>query len=294
LIPATFEYFCPSNIPEAIELLRRGGDGAKVLAGGQSLIPLLKLRLASPAIIVDINRIPGLDFITEEAGSLRIGALTRMSEVGASDLVRRRYPLLHDASEVIADPLVRNLGTVGGNLSHGDPANDLPAVMLALGGRITATGPSGDRVIGAEGFFTDSFTTVLEHDEILTEVRVPAPGPRSGGAYLKHELKAGDFATAGVAVQFRLGPKGECQDVGIGLTAVGSTAIKAREAERALTGKKPTDKDAVAEVVRAAADAADPAGDIRGTAEYKRRVVRFLLTRALERASQRASRGGDR
>jgi carbon-monoxide dehydrogenase medium subunit len=294
LIPAVFEYSSPRSLPEAIELLRRGGDGAKILAGGQSLIPLLKLRLASPTLIVDINKIPGLDYIREEGGFLRIGALTRMSEVETSDLLRRRYPLLRDASEVIADPLVRNMGTVGGNLSHGDPANDLPAIMLALGGGIVATGPSGDRTIGAERFFTDSFTTALAHDEILTEVRVPAPGPRSGGAYLKHELKVADFATAGVAVQLTLDSQGRYQSIGIGLTAVGPTAIKAREAEEALAGRKPTDEAEIARAAELAAEASDPASDIRGTAEYKKRVVKLLLTRALQRATERARGGGPR
>jgi carbon-monoxide dehydrogenase medium subunit len=293
LIPPAFEYASPRSVSEAVELLRLRGDGAKVLAGGQSLIPLLKLRLAAPTVLVDINRIPGLDYIREKNGVLSIGALVRTADLEASSLMRKRYPAIHDASEVIADPLVRNLGTVGGNLSHGDPANDLPAVLLALGGKIVATGPTGDRVVAAESFFVDSFTTVLSHEEILTEVRVPSPGARSGGAYLKHELKVGDFATAAVAVQLSLGANGECEKVGIGLTAVGPTAIKAKEAEGALLGRKPGDPEAVKTAARLAAEASDPASDIRGTAEYKKGVIGFLLANALQRATERArSRGG--
>jgi len=293
LIPYAFEYASPSSLSEAIGLLKSKGEGAKVLAGGQSLIPLLKLRLASPTVLIDINRIEGLGYIREEGGFLKIGALVRMAEVEASDLLRRKYPVIHDASGVIADPLVRNLGTVGGNLSHADPANDLPAVMLALGGKFVAKGPSGDRVIAAETFFVDSFTTELNHDEILTEVRVPTPGPRSGGAYLKHEQKVADFATAAVAVQLTVAPRGEIQSVGIGLTAVGSTAIKAKDAEHSLIGKKVSDVQAIGAAAKLAAEASDPASDIRGTAGYKKDVIRLLLARALQKASERArSRGG--
>jgi carbon-monoxide dehydrogenase medium subunit len=179
-------------------------EGAKVIAGGQSLIPLLKLRLASPALLVDINRIPGLNRIEESGEFLRIGALARMSEVEASGLIKKRYPIIHDAAEVIGDPLVRNLGTMGGNVSHGDPNNDMPAVMLALGAQFVATGTGGERTIRAQEFFTDTFTVALGHDEILTEIRVPKHYPGSGGCYLKLEQKVADFATAGAAVQGRL------------------------------------------------------------------------------------------
>ena len=188
-----------------------------MIAGGQSLIPLLKLRLASPSLLVDISRIPGMDYIEESGGFLRIGALTRMAEVEASTLIRERYPIIHDASEVIGDPLVRNLGTLGGNVSHGDPNNDMPAVMLALGAEFVATGPSGERTVNASDFFLDTFTVALDHDEILTEIRVPIRRPRNGGCYLKLEQKAADFATAAVAAQVRLAKAGECEEIGIGL-----------------------------------------------------------------------------
>ena len=290
----SFDYAAPKTLPEALGLLEKGGEGAKVIAGGQSLIPLLKLRLASPTLLVDINRIGGLDYIRESGGFLRIGALTRMAEVGSSELLQKKYPILHDASIVIADPLVRNLGTVGGNISHGDPANDLPAVMLALGAEFVATGPSGERRVRAEEFFQDTFAVALERNEILTEIRVPIPAPRSGGSYLKFEQKVADFASAAVAVQLTLDSKGECESVGVGLTAVGPTAIKARQAEESMKGRKPTDREAVKGFARLAAEAADPVSDIRGTAAYKRELVRMLVTRALKTAYGRARQGGAR
>ena len=294
MIPPSFDYAAPKSLAEAIDLLKSGGGEAKVLAGGQSLIPLLKLRLASPKLLVDMGRIPGLEYIGESEGFLRLGALTRMAEVASSDLLRNRYPIIHDASIVIADPLVRNLGTVGGNISHGDPANDLPAVMLALNAEFEAIGPSGRRTIKAHDFFLDSFTVALYHDELLTEVRVPVPPPRSGGSYQKLEQKVADFATAAVAVQLSLNPRGECESLGIGLTAVGPTAIRARDAEEALKGKKPTDRDAIDMVAVLAAQASDPASDMRGTIEYKKKVVKRLVGKALKIAYQRSGDRGAR
>lgn len=294
MLPPKFDYIAPRSLPEAVDLLRSGGEGAKVIAGGQSLIPLLKLRLAAPTLLVDIGRIPDLDYIRESDGFLRMGAMTRMADVQASQLLRTKYPIIHDASEVIADPLVRNLGTVGGNVSHGDPGNDLPAVMLALDAEFAAVGPSGERTIRARDFFLDTFTVALGHEEILTEVRVPLPAPRSGGAYLKVEQKVADFATAGVAVFLRLSPGKECEGAGIGLTAVGPRAIKATKAEDALRGRRPTDRGTVESAATLAAEASDPVSDIRGTAEYKRSLVKMLVARGLKRASERAKKGGGR
>jgi aerobic carbon-monoxide dehydrogenase medium subunit len=205
--------------------------------------------------------------------------------------LKRRYPIIYDASALVADPLVRNLGTVGGNISHGDPENDLPAVMLALDAEFVATGPSGERTFRARSFFTDTFSTALGHDDILTEVRVPAHRPHSGGSYLKLEQKVADFAIAGAAVQLTIGPGGVCESVGIGLTAAGPTAMEAREAETALIGRKPTNEEA-AKAGRLAAEASDPASDIRGTVEYKRKVVKLLVARAIGVARRRASSGG--
>ena len=292
MLPPRFDYMAPKSVSEAIGLLKSNGEGAKVIAGGQSLIPLLKLRLASPTLLVDIGRIPGLDYIRESEGFLRIGAMTRMADVAGSELLRRKYPILHDASTVIADPLVRNLGTVGGNVSHGDPSNDLPAVTLALGADFAVEGPSGIRVIGARDFFVDTFTVALNHDDILTEVRVPMPKSMSGGAYLKVEQKVADFATAGVAVFLHVGAKGRCESAGIALTAVGPKAIEAAKAEEAITGQKLTDGPALDRAAVLAAEASDPASDIRGTAEYKRSLVRLMVVRALKLACRRSRSGG--
>lgn len=290
MIPAAFEYHRPSTLQDAVALLARLGEDAKVLAGGQSLIPLMKLRLVSPRHVVDLNRIPGLGSIAERDGALVIGALVRESELEASDVVRRRLPILADACRVIADPLVRNLATVGGNLAHGDPANDHPAAMLALEAEVVAVGPGGSRRIPAERFFTGPLSTALEPGEILTEIRVPLPPPRSGGAYLKMERKVGDFATAAVGVQLTLADGGTCAHAGIGLTNVGPTPIKARRAEARLRGR-PVDEAAVREAAQAAADESDPAADLRGPVEYKRDLVRVLTARALRRALERAGAG---
>ncbi len=289
MIPAAFEYHAPSTIAEATALLAKLGEDAKVLSGGQSLIPLMKLRLASPAHLVDINGIPGLSGIREGEGFLRIGALTRETELEESELVRSRYPLLHDTSKVVADPVVRNLATVGGNLAHGDPANDHPATMLALGAELVAVGPKGERWMPIASFFTGPFETGLKPDEILVEIRVPTPASRSGGAYLKLERKVGDFATAAVAAQLTLGGDGTCEYVGIGLTNVGLTPIKATKAEAVLRGKAP-DEAAIKRAGELAAEAAEPAADLRGSVEYKRDLVRILTARALRRAVERAGR----
>jgi len=290
MIPAAFEYHAPSTLGEATALLTKLGDDAKVLSGGQSLIPLMKLRLANPAHLVDINGIPGLSGIRERDGVLKIGALTRESELEESQIVRSRYPLLHDTSRVIADPLVRNLATVGGNLAHGDPANDHPATMLALGAEIVAVGPKGERRVPIASFFTGPFETSLRPDEILTEIRVPSPAARSGGAYLKLERKVGDFATAAVAVQVTLGANGACESVGIGLTNVGLTPIKATKAEASLKGVTP-DEAAIKRAAALAADAAEPSEDLRGSVEYKKDLVRILTARALRKAVERAQSG---
>ncbi|HYM68073.1 MAG TPA: xanthine dehydrogenase family protein subunit M [bacterium] len=291
MIPASFAYHRPASISEAATLLAQYGDDAKILSGGQSLIPLMKLRLASPPHIVDINRIPGLTYLEERNGALRIGALVRESDLEKSTLVRTRYPILHDTSRVIGDPVVRNLATVCGNLAHADPANDHPATMLALGAEIVATGPRGERTIPASAFFSGPFTTALAAGEILIEIRVPAPPARSGGAYLKLERKVGDFATAAVAVQLTLAPDGTCQRVGIALTNVGLTPIKAGRAEAALQGKRP-DEATIARAAQLAAEESEPAEDLRGSEAYKRDMVRVLTARALRKALERAGKGG--
>jgi aerobic carbon-monoxide dehydrogenase medium subunit len=290
MIPRSFEYFSPRTLEEAVALLQKHGPDAKLLSGGQSLIPMMKLRLVSPDYIVDINRIPGLDYISESDGHLKIGALAREHELESSDVVKTRFPILADTAKVIADPLVRSQATVCGNLAHGDPANDHPATMLALGATVVATGPKGKREIGIEDFFPGLFTTALEAEEILTEIKIPVPPAHSGGAYLKLERKVGDFATAGVAVQLTLDDSEAVKRAGIGLTNVGMTPIKARQAEDFLTGKN-LDEATIRKAGELAAADSQPMDDIRGSADYKRDLVRVLTTRALARALDRAKGG---
>ncbi len=289
MIPPAFEYLRPNTIPEAITLLQQHGDDAKILSGGQSLIPMMKLRIARPGYLIDINRISGLSYIKEEDGFLKIGGLTREAELEASPLIRSKYTILVDTAHVIADPQVRNLATVAGNLAHGDPANDHPATMLALGAQVVATGSRGERVIPIEEFFLSLFSTALQPDEILTEIRVPLALPHSGGAYFKLERKVGDFATAAVAAQVTLDSSGAVQTVGIGLTNVGPTPIKVQKAENILRGKK-LDEANIRQAAQLAADDAQPSSDLRGPAEYKKGLIKELAKRALARAAERAGK----
>jgi aerobic carbon-monoxide dehydrogenase medium subunit len=287
MIPAAFEYHAPASLDDATALLARLGEDAKILSGGQSLIPLMKLRLTRPSHVVDINGIPGLSYIREADGVLAIGALTRESELEESEIIRTRYPLLHDTCKVIGDPLVRNLATIGGNLAHADPANDHPATMLALGAELVARGPNGQRRLPIASFFTGPFETVLGPGELLVEIRIPAPAPRSGGAYVKLERKVGDFATAAVAVQLTLGADGTCEQAGIGLTNVGLTPIKAVQAEISMRGRHLDDMT-MAQAAQIASAASQPIADLRGSVEYKKDLVRVLTVRALRKAIQRA------
>jgi carbon-monoxide dehydrogenase medium subunit len=286
MIPAPFDYHAPQTLEEAFALLQSHGaesGEAKVLSGGQSLLPLLKLRLGATGHLVDIGRIPGLEYIREEGGFLLIGGRTRESALERSDLIRTRYPLLAETAEVIADPIVRNLATVGGNLAHGDPANDHPATMLALRAEVVATGPNGTRTIPIDNFFLGLFQTALAPDEILTEIRIPAPPASTGGSYVKLERKVGDFATAATAVQLTLAADGTVERVGIGLTNAGPTPLRAADAESFLTGQQPTG-ERIAEAARRAAAIASPNADRRGAVEYKRQMARVLTQRALKRA----------
>jgi carbon-monoxide dehydrogenase medium subunit len=289
MIPPPFEYLRPTSIAEAISFLQRYGDEAKILSGGQSLIPMMKLRLARPGYLIDINRIAGLSYVKEEDGHLKIGGLTREAELEDSPVVHAKFPILIDTEHVIADPQVRNLATVAGNLAHGDPANDHPATMMALGAEVVATGPKGERVIPIDDFFVSVFTTALQPDEIITEIRIPLPAPRSGGSYFKLERKVGDFATAAVAAQVTLDSSGNCQQAGIALTNVGPTPLRAKKGEAFLHGKKLDDAN-IRQAAQLAADEAQPSSDLRGPAEYKKGLVKELTTRALARAAERASK----
>ncbi len=291
LIPGSFDYLVAHSIEEAVGLLDRYGGDAKILAGGQSLIPLIRFRLASPSVLVDINRIAGLEYVQEADGALHIGTLTREAELDSSSLIRDRYPILYDTSTMVADPVVRNWATVGGNLAHADPANDHPATMLALGARIVAVGPAGERALSIEEFFTDMpFETALHSNEMLKEIRVPAPVQGSGGAYFKLERKVGDYAIAGVAAYITLDGSGNVSYAGIGLTNVGPVPIKARAAEQSLLGK-PLDDASIHQAADLAAAASQPTSDTRGPAEYKRDMVRTLTVRALRKALARATGG---
>lgn len=290
MIPASFSYHAPTSVAAATGLLAQYRDDAKILSGGQSLIPLMKLRLATPQHLVDINRIPGLAYVRKNDGALAIGALAREADLEESELVQTHYPILIDTTRMIADPLVRNLATVCGNLAHADPANDHPSTMLALGAEVVAAGPQGERRILITEFFAGPFTTALRPDEMVTEIRVPLPPPRSGGAYVKLERKVGDFATAAVAAQVTLAANGTCERVGIGLTNVGLVPIEARRAEASLRGAHPDDSS-IRRAAELAAGESQPESDLRGSADYKRDMVRVLTARALRKACERAGGG---
>ncbi len=287
MIPGTFDYLAPSTIDEAIAALAAHGDDAKILAGGQSLIPAMRFRLASPTVLIDINRVAGLEYLREEAGYLAIGALTREHALEHAAELMRGYPLLADAARVIADPLVRNRATVGGNIAHADPANDHPAVMLAYGAEVVARGPGGERHIPIDDFFLGLFETALAHDELLTEIRIPKPQPGAGGAYLKIERKVGDYAVAAVAVQLAIDGS-RVSAARVALTNVSPAPMRSAGAEAALVGQELSEATLEA-AGRAAAAECDPSSDLRGTAEYKRDLVRVLVKRAARKAAERAS-----
>ncbi len=286
MYPPPFEYVAPETIEDALALLTEHGDEAKILAGGQSLIPLLKLRFAAPAILIDIGRVPGLRDITVADGVLSIGALVRHATLASDPKVAEHAPLIASAGPQVADPLVRNLGTVGGSLAHADPAGDWGAVMLALGAEIVMRGPSGARTVPIADFFQGLLTTALAPDEILCEVRVPVPTGKHGGVYLKLERKVGDFATVAAALQVELDDAGQTiRRAGVALTAVGPQNLLVRAAEDALKGQ-PAEPAAFAKAAALAADHAEPDSDVRGSAEYKREIVRVFVERGLAQACE--------
>lgn len=286
MIPGEFDYYAPSTAEAAVQLLAEYGADAKILAGGQSLIPAMRFRLSVPAVIIDINGVQGMGYVREDNGHLAIGALTRESALEESQVVQTKYPLLADAAKVIADPIVRNMATVGGNIAHADPANDHPAVMLAYGAQVIAQGPNGKRTIAIDDFFVDLFVNALAEGEILTEIRIPRPAARSGGAYVKFERKVGDYAVSAAAVQLTM-DGATCVSARIGLTNVSPVPMRAKNAEQVLAGKKLTD-EVIEEAGRAAAAECDPSPDLRGSVEYKRDMTRVLLKRAVRQAAQRA------
>lgn len=286
MIPRQFEYHTPHTLPEAIALLQKYGDSAKLLAGGHSLLPMMKIRFAEPAHLVDLGKLPDLRGIREKGDELRIGAMTTENDLIWSSVVQKKCPLLVEAARLIGDPQVRYRGTVGGDVSHGDPANDHPAIMLALGASFVLTGSGGERVVAADDFFLGLYSTALEHDEVLTEIRVPVPAQGTGWCYAKLKRKTGDFATAAAAVLLSM-KRDTVKDVSIALTNAAATALRAREAEESLRGRK-FDDAAVAEAARLAMSICDPAEDQRGDVEYKTAMTGEMTRRALHTARERA------
>jgi aerobic carbon-monoxide dehydrogenase medium subunit len=286
MFPAAFDYQSPATLDEALGLLAERGDDAKVMAGGQSLIPLLKLRFAQPQLIVDIGRIPGMTEIKRDDGHVKIGALARHVDIERSKELAKLLPVMVEAVRWISDPLVRNRGTLVGSVCHADPSGDWGSIMLALDAELVARSAKGERVIPIDGFFEGPFTTTLRSDEIATEIRIPLPTGRAGGSYHKLERRVGDFATVAVSLQIELDGN-KVKKAGIGLTSVGATNIKAKKAEQALVGHELKD-DVIAESAKLAAEAAEPKDDIRGTAAYKKDVVRVFVQRGLKAALARA------
>jgi len=290
MIPKSFEYCAPTNLREALTLLSKFKEDAKILAGGHSLIPMMKLRLLSPKYIIDINRIKELSYIKLRGKNIFIGALTRHYEIEGSDVIKRNLPILAEAAGLIGDPQVRNMGTIGGSLAHADPAADYAAVSLALNATIKVRSLRGERKIPAQKFFLDTFTTALKPTEILTEVIFPLPPERSGGAFAKFERKAGDFATVAAAVQITLDQNDKVKAAGIGLAAAGPKPIKAVKAEKLLIGKV-IDEEVMNKVAEQAKEESDPISDIRGSSEYKKEMVKVFVKRALKEALNRAKGG---
>jgi aerobic carbon-monoxide dehydrogenase medium subunit len=278
MITAPFDYEAPESLEEAIRMLHENGEDAKVLAGGHSLLPLMKLRLAAPTVLVDLRAIPGLHGIQQENGGWRLGPMTRHADVEDTP----ELGVVARAASLIADQQVRNRGTIGGSLAHGDPASDMPAVLLALEGEVSARGPNGDRTIAAADLFQDYLTTSLAHDEVVTEVRLPAL-EGYGFGYQKFTRRAEDWAMVGVCALVSRGPDGSCDDVRIGLTNMGATPLRATAAENALRGGQ-LDDASIAAAAEQAAEGTDPPGDLNATPDYKRHLARVLTRRALEEA----------
>jgi aerobic carbon-monoxide dehydrogenase medium subunit len=283
MIPAQFDYQAPTTLDEAVGLLTRHADEAKILAGGHSLIPAMKLRLAQPQLLIDIGRIKELSYIREEGGEIRIGAMTAHYQIESSERLQQICPLLPECAGHIGDVQVRNKGTIGGSLAHSDPAGDWPAAILALRAEIIAVGPNGQRAIKADDFFVDLLTTALEPSEILSEIRVTAPQGRFGQAYQKVAHPASGFAVVGVAVNLQLAADGGCESAGIGLTGVASKAYRAASVEAALVGKK-LDEQTIADAASHAADGVDANSDLYASDAYRRHLARVHTRRAIAKA----------
>ena len=288
MIPAAFEYHAPTSLRQALALLRRYPGEAKLMAGGHSLLPLMKLRLAQPSHVVDLSRIDGLAYIREQDGGLAIGPMTTYYMLESSDLVRKRAPALAETAAQVADLQVRNKGSIGGSIAHADPAGDMPAVVLALEARMRTTGGGRARSVPADRFFVDIFTTALRETEVITEIAVPAVPPRTGSSYKKFANKASHYAVVGVAALVTLDNKGNCQRVRIGVTGAGSRPVRARSAERYLTGKEPTDRN-LQQAAQRASTGIDFVSDLHGSAEYREHLTHVFAGRALDQAISRAT-----
>ena len=292
MIPSTFNYHAPTTLDEAIALLGQFGEEGKLLAGGHSLLPMMKLRFAEPEHLIDLNRIESLRGVREENGTIHIGAMTTENELIASDLLNEKCPLIPEAAKLIADPQVRNCGTIGGDIAHGDPANDHPAIMMALDASFVLTGSNGTRTVAANGFFIDTYFTQLEEGEILTEIQVPVISKNTGSSYNKLKRKTGDFATAASAVVIELDGN-KCKKISIALTNVAPTAFRATSAEEILTGKNiitgdDVDNSLVEQAVQKVMEMCNPSEDPRGDVEYKTHMAAEMTRRSIHQACERA------
>jgi CO/xanthine dehydrogenase FAD-binding subunit len=288
--PAPFEYQAPGSLEAALDLLARHGGEAKLLAGGQSLIPVMNFRLAEPSLLVDINKLADLDFIRrDDDGGLRIGALTRQRRLERDPLVAERAPLLHETVPWVAHPQIRNRGTIGGSLAHADPAAELPAVAVALNARLRLQRAGGERWVDARDFFAGLFTTALEPDEILTEIALPSLPPLTGWAFLEVARRHGDYAQIGVAALVTLDGSGRCREARLVYLSAGDRPVEAREAARLLSGQEISPEVIAAAADKASRDEIDPAGDVHASAEFKRHLARVLTGRVLRKAVERAS-----
>ncbi len=286
MYPAAFEYHTPGSVKEALGLLGKLED-AKLLAGGHSLIPMMRLRLAQPKHIIDLRKVTGLNYVKEEKDAIAIGGLTTQWEIESSSLLKSQFPMLTEVAALIGDPQVRNKGTLGGSLAHADPAADWPAVVIALGGELVCEGPKGRRTVKADDWFQGLMTTALREDEMLVEIRLPVwPAPR-GAAYMKFPHPASRFAVVGVCAGVHLDGKGNCARVGVGVTGAGTKAVRARGVEAALTGKAP-DAAAIEAAAQTAAEGVDVQADLQGSVDYKAHLCRVFARRALEAAVKRA------
>ena len=287
MIPPAFDYIAPQSLDEAVRALAAHGEEAKLLAGGHSLLPLLKLRLANPKLLIDLSKIPGLSNISQQDDKIVVGALTTHYQIESSELLKTKCPLLPQTARAIGDVQVRNRGTIGGSLAHADPSADWPAAILALGGELKLSGPRGERRIAVEEFFLGAMTTAVEPTEILTEIRVPVSPRRCGSAYLKMAQQASGFAIVGVAVWLRVAQDGRCEDIGVGVTGLSEKPFRARTVESRLRGNKLTPK-LIAESAAQVAEGNDPMEDLHASAKFRAHLAQVYTSRAIEEAGKRA------